>query len=306
VVPPVQGGAVSAATVRALEANLANAFGLRPFYGEVCNPCAGGDAVGVLVRLAFHDASGPNGADGCIDFSTGENAGLQGALGTVTAVWRPFAGSGISLADTIALAGALAIRHASTTSVNGGPTTRINGPLLLPTRFGRVDAATCNDASSLPNLATGWPQLQTLFGQKFGLTAAETVALMGAHTLGRCEAANSGINGGWTRFQSSFDNGYFVRLISVGWRLRADGTWRDNQNNLLIKGDTELGIAPSGGCPAFAANFAARAGGTCPRNNAAAGFVQTFSTNTAAWWAAFRTAWQKMTEAGAVGLVSAA
>jgi len=62
-----------------LEANIENAFGLRPFYGEVCSPCAGGDAVGVLVRLAFHDASGPNGADGCIDFSTGENAGVQGA-----------------------------------------------------------------------------------------------------------------------------------------------------------------------------------------------------------------------------------
>ena len=215
---------------------------------------------------------------------------LAGALATLTTAWRPFAGSGISLADAIALAGALAIRYASTTSVNGGPNTRIAAPLLLPTRFGRIDAATCNDANSLPDLSFGWAQLQALFAKKFRMTAQEVVALMGAHTLGRCEAANSGINGGWTQFQSSFDNGYYIRLIRVGWRLLADGTWRDGPGNLLIKGDTELGIASSARCPAFGANFSARGQSVCPRNNAAAGFVQTFSTNTAAWWAAFRTA----------------
>jgi len=71
--------------------------------------------------------------------------------------------------------------------------------------------------------------------------------------VGRADPANSGLTGGWTSFQSSFDNGYFNRLVGVGWATSTNGApagaqvWRDNGNRLLLLGDTELAIAPAGG-----------------------------------------------------------
>ena len=191
-----------AGTVAQLEAAITQAFGLRSSYGTPCNPCAAGDAIGVLVRLAFHDAAGGGGrADGCVDFTSPENNGLQSTVSTLRALWQPLSGRGVSLADTFILAGALAIRHASTPAQNNRQLPAVAGPLVLPTRVGRADAPTCSDAGELPVGASGWPELVASFGAKWGHTAVDVVAIMGAHTVGRAEAANSGIDGGWTGFQ---------------------------------------------------------------------------------------------------------
>ena len=74
-------------TLRAIYADVAKGFNL-PYptpgsYGIYCNPCADGDSIGGLVRLPFHDSmgggrpDGKGGPNGCIDWTTGDNNGLQ-------------------------------------------------------------------------------------------------------------------------------------------------------------------------------------------------------------------------------------
>lgn len=206
------------------------------------------------------------------------------------------------------IAGALAIRMASTpaANLNGSNLPPISGPLLLPTRLNRMDVATCNDVGKVPGLSFGWSETQSLFAATWDYTVTDTVAIMGAHTVGRAFARFNGkVEGGWTLFQSSFDSGYYRRLVGVAWDQRGGIEWRDNQNNILIPIDVELGISPSAGCPHFKSNLQAAAGSTCPINQAAVAVVQSFASDQALWWTAFVPAWNKMTEAGHIGLLKA-
>ena len=77
-------------------------------------------------------------------------------------------------------------------SGNPLPTT---APLLLPFRYGRIDALTCDDTSALPEANFTFAQTHAFFG-KFGMSVSEVVAIMGAHSLGRCFLDNSGFDGG--------------------------------------------------------------------------------------------------------------
>lgn len=48
------------------------------------------------------------------------------------------------------------------------------------------------------------------FETEFGLDANETVALLGAHTLGRAQSSNSGFNGPWITGETTlFNNQYY-------------------------------------------------------------------------------------------------
>jgi hypothetical protein len=95
-------------------------FGLTPSYGTFCNAklvdCPLGDNIGALVRLAFHDATGNGGANGCIDFvHTGSNNGLQEVVGQLNELY--YANNLqdiISKADLYVLAANTAISYAST------------------------------------------------------------------------------------------------------------------------------------------------------------------------------------------------
>ena len=49
---------VTAAQIASLEAAIAKAFGLTASYGTPCVLCNEGAAIGGLLRMAFHDASG--------------------------------------------------------------------------------------------------------------------------------------------------------------------------------------------------------------------------------------------------------
>ena len=227
------------------------AFSLTPSYGQPCNakqnPCPLGDNIGALVRLAFHDAAGNGGANGCIDFvNTNDNNGLQTVVDTLNHLYvnKKYQDI-ISKADLYVLAANTAIAFASTSpgntvtslsqsstrlldaapvtpSVNpppppprggggGGaaPLDPTPGTLHLPFRYGRKDSATCNDAGALPPASFSWTNIQGLFGGRFGMNTKEIVAIMGGHSVGRCEAANSGFEGGWTTTQSSFSNQYY-------------------------------------------------------------------------------------------------
>lgn len=213
--------------------------------------------MGGLVRLAFHDATGGSGrVDGCIDVAEPANAGLEPIVSQLHEAWLPFADV-ISFADTVVVAGNLAIRVASTAAAGGGgggghvgPPESNGGPLQLAFRFGRPDTTTpfsCDDVGRLPGSTFSWATSQQFFAARFGLTVTETVALFGAHSVGRAEAANSGIDGGWTAFQSSLSTLYYKELVEPRWDKNTAEVWRDNQNHLQLTSDVELVVTPSAG-----------------------------------------------------------
>ena len=123
--------------------------------------------------------------------------------------------------------------------------------------------------------------------------------------LGRAEAANSGINGGWSQFQSSFDNSYYLGLVGLGWNRDGNNVWLgpaedEGDRLIMLQGDVELAIEPAEGCPSFNRNLVAGAGSNCPLNLAAVQTVQEYASpgGTEIWWRTFATAWEKMMSAG--------
>ena len=210
---------LTASDVTAMQASITAKFGMGNSYRTPCNPCALGDNYGALVRLVFHDAAGgggPNGnggMNGCIDFNTSDNNGLQEVVGQLDSIYTAYA-SKISKADFWLLAANLAIQYASTTNTS---VTNTNIPLLdaspgtlyLPFKYGRVDDATCDDSDRLPGANYNWTQMKTLFSTRMGLNTSEIVAIMGAHALGRAETKNLGFAGGWGILQSTFSNFYY-------------------------------------------------------------------------------------------------
>jgi catalase (peroxidase I) len=77
-----------------------------------------GDALGGVVRLAFHDAGSwdgsTGGADGCVDLDAAENAGLEPIIEQLTPIVASVSGV-LSRADIWTLAGNVAVEMA------GGP-----------------------------------------------------------------------------------------------------------------------------------------------------------------------------------------
>ena len=187
-----------------------------------------GEFVGGVVRLAFHDAAefDPHSgdslrADGCIDLANTGNAGLEPIIEAVDELWMPFC-SEISRADFWALAAKTAIEESTPyvgseygrnvnlagcdlstgdgcTHGEQGRRTLLRGDavlddFVLPFRYGRIDVPACGvpAAGRLPDSESGPAEIEEKIMSKFGLDARRAVALMGAHTLGRCDVNNSG------------------------------------------------------------------------------------------------------------------
>eukprot|EP00440_Ansanella_granifera_P040180 gb/GFBE01043581.1/.p1 GENE.gb/GFBE01043581.1/~~gb/GFBE01043581.1/.p1 ORF type:complete len:502 (+),score=103.83 gb/GFBE01043581.1/:1-1506(+) len=87
-------------------------------------------------------------------------------------------------------------------------------------RFGRTTAQSCDFAQGrLPNPENGCSAVEQTFLQRMGLDWNEAAALMGVHTLGRAQVANSGYHGWWSDPENSrrFNNDYYVSLLAKGW-----------------------------------------------------------------------------------------
>ncbi|EGD72046.1 stromal ascorbate peroxidase [Salpingoeca rosetta] len=146
----------------------------------------------IMLRLAWHDAGTYNrhvpcfpdcgGANGSIRLSPelkhAANAGLEKAVRFL----QPFHTKHpmVSWADLIQLAGALAVELA------GGP--------RIPMRYGRIDADVPAEEGKLPdaNPASPLDHVRKVF-DRLGMTPKETVALIGAHTIGRAFKERSGV-----------------------------------------------------------------------------------------------------------------
>jgi hypothetical protein len=395
---------LTSADVETIQSLVATTFGLAPSYGTYCNakvsPCPMGDNVGALVRLAFHDAAGNGGANGCIDFvHTSSNNGLQTVVGTLDQMYYANGlNQIISKADLYVLAANTAIEYATTTpararparalleeeAIMEAPHTTANPPppppppatrspqaaptarpsvtpvtqptrnpipqpsrapiaqptarpsaapvaepttapnvfniteriqpldtvpytLSLPFRYGRVDSATCNDDGFLPGADFSWQQVNGLFGGRMGMSMKEVVAILGAHSVGRCEFANSGFDGGWTASQSSFSNSYYKTFGASAWTNdnHSDVWVSTRQETLLLMADVELLFATNtngeGTCQRF--NSLAPQRG-CPLQAQSNAYFTAYANNIEYFFANYSTAWQKMTEYGFVSVVT--
>jgi cytochrome c peroxidase len=171
----------------------------------------------LLVRLAWHasgtydkatNTGGSNGAT--MRFPSEANDGANAGLGLARSLLEPIKAKypWISYADLWTLAGAVAIESM------GGPT--------IPWRPGRVDKtadAECPPNGRLPDAAQGASHIRDVFG-RMGFDDREMVALVGAHTLGRCHTDRSGYSGPWTNAPTTFSNLYFQELSENKWRKK--------------------------------------------------------------------------------------
>jgi cytochrome c peroxidase len=99
----------------------------------------------------------------------------------------------------------------------------MGGP-VVPWRSGRQDLEEKSinplPDGRLPNANMGCPHatnahIRDIFG-RMGFNDRETVALIGAHAVGRCHTDASGFWGPWTNAETTFSNEYF-RLVSMIW-----------------------------------------------------------------------------------------
>ena len=189
------------------------------------------NACPMAVRVAWHSAGtfdkrdGSGGSNGSLmryepEHSDPANAGLYIIHDLLHAVKKR--NPNVSYADLWTLAGSLAVGFT-------------HGP-EVPHQFGRVDAPVGTktpENGRLPDAAQGPAHVREVFS-RMGLDDKETVALVGAHTLGRCHIVRSGYDGKWTTNPLKFDNEYFRNLLNLTWRPR-------NWNGPLQYEDAETG-----------------------------------------------------------------
>ena len=161
------------------------------------------DQAPLYLRVAYHDAGTgvPNGAIRFPEeYRHEKNRGLSGAITALEQWHRELAEKedvpadlrGVSYADMIAMAGAVAVELC-------------NGP-VIPVLLGRVDAQAPGDPTRLPGEHEDVPSMKTAF-ERMGLSARDLTALSGAHTLGRASGRP------FTDDLFEFNNSYFRRLL---------------------------------------------------------------------------------------------
>ena len=175
----------------------------------------------LFLRLGFRDCIG--GCDGCIDLQDVNNRGLARPVDELRPVVEEFAIEGVTRADIWALAATVGADMAQ-------------GREEVEFEFATYGRVTCEDSndtcrrqggeevpcdethgpfrpSPSPDLTTHG--LLTFFDETFGFSMEETIAIMGAHTLGRLRRDNSGFDGtdGWVRREDILDNEYYEQLV---------------------------------------------------------------------------------------------
>lgn len=177
-----------------------------------------------FVRMGFHDCVG--GCDGCIDMLNGDNFGLDVPIEALQPVIDLYSHRGVTRADLWVLA---ALEGAS------GAQSGLATPLAFEMEW--VGRPTCEDLNDVcadkngdpvecsesrgPHRELPSPHLDThglleYFRAQFDYQEPwETVAIMGAHSLGTLARENSGFNGinGWLGNTRDLNNGYYDALV---------------------------------------------------------------------------------------------
>lgn len=155
------------------------------------------------------------------------NAGLENARDFLLPVKErhPW----ISYADLWTLAGVVAIEA-------------MGGPVVpwKPGRRDKNDETACPPNGRLPDASLGEVHVRDVF-RRMGFTDREIVALIGAHTVGRCHVDRSGYDGPWTHTPTRFSNQFFKLLLNEQWEERK---W-DGPKQFEDKSKTGLMMLPT-------------------------------------------------------------
>ena len=111
-------------------------------------------------------------------------------------------------------------------------------------RSGRIDGTDEREAITqrLPDGAKDENHIRQVF-YRLGFTDQETVALIGAHAVGRCHADRSGFDGPWSFSPITFSNEYFKLLLNSTWKVRDwDGPkqFQDEESKSLMMLPTDF------------------------------------------------------------------
>lgn len=85
--------------------------------------------------------------------------------------------------------------------------------ILFPAQDCSTAPYTTND-EGLPSALLDYDGVMDFFQEEFGFDANETVALMGAHTLGAANPDNSGFNGVWVEGEPQYFNNEYYQVRS--------------------------------------------------------------------------------------------
>ena len=184
--------------------------------------------IGSILRLVFHDCSGPYNpgttaatnvntkrlCDGCIDLDKLDHGGLQSlAVEPLEEICAEYVEI-MNRADCWAAIGNIAIEYSHSLAINSDPLPN------LPYFFGREqcqlspNAITGDDpGTEFPLAHLGWDPLMEFFHTFFGFTVEEVTAIMGAHTVGRAHKSASGFEGKWTKDSFAFNNDFYVVML---------------------------------------------------------------------------------------------
>lgn len=168
----------------------------------------------LIIRLAWHasgtydKASGTGGSNGStMRFPPESDHGANNGLAIARDLLEPLKQKypGISYADLWTLAGAVAVEH-------------MKGPKIAwkPGRTDAPDNKTAPPDGRLPDAAKGADHIREIF-YRMGFNDREIVALIGAHTLGRCHTDRSGYSGPWTRSPTMISNSFYQELLEQKW-----------------------------------------------------------------------------------------
>lgn len=305
-----------------------------------------GHFLGGIVRLAAHDfmdfdvtaAGNQLGSDGCIDFLHPANAGLSDlwcddseACPLKALHDGPYAF--MSRADFWVAAANAVIR-----------TTSINNQVILPFHWGRNDrdpnaagGSECAASSSRLPAESGCSEVEAVFLDRMGLSWRDAVALLGAHTLGRGDAAFSGHDGAWVDTDEEtviFDKRFYEEVMRRSWFPRTttnpagdeiqNWSWGGaNRPDPVMMLNTDICLKfdiPEGAAPACCTDTTGNCRGNfddvqCPtadqvRPEAVSAFDEFIggdnlnNGNNDPFYGAFVTAWEQATENGHAGSLS--
>ena len=83
-------------------------------------------------------------------------------------------------------------------------------------------------------------QVLDFFSSEFDLTARQTTALMGAHSLGKAQTANSGFNGVWTAGEANFFNNRYYQVTSIYIYLILHISIQQSRSQDFFRGDANF------------------------------------------------------------------
>lgn len=222
----------------------------RPGYDD-------GSLAPIILRLSWHCCatydiiSNTGGSNGSTmryvpEITDEGNTGLDIARSALLPVKQKY--PRMTFSDLWTLAGTVAIEEM------GGP------PIVWKCgRFDCRDSRFVPDNGRLPFAYKSSSHIRETF-TRMGFDDRETVALLGAHGLGRCHKRFSGWEGKWTYDPLKFDNSFFTVLLEEKWSAgKVPETGKDqfyNQDKSLMMLNTDLELIRDSGYKKWVQQYA--------------------------------------------------